>query len=139
VVAGQRILQAASDIFLGWATGPWFGKHYYVRQLRDMKGSVDISLLSPLRLTLYASVCGWALARAHARSGEAAKIAGYLGTADTFDRAVEQFALAYATQAERDHAAFVAALRERGEEPSRAAAPSRARGPASNGSSSRRR
>ena len=78
VVTGQRLMQAASDVFLGWADGP-YGNHYYVRQLRDMKGSVSIDLFTPEDLTRYATLCGVTLARAHARSGDAAAIAGYLG------------------------------------------------------------
>jgi uncharacterized protein (DUF2252 family) len=103
VVEGQLLMQAASDIFLGW-TGP-----YYVRQLRDMKGGVVPELLDASSLAVYGRVCGAALARAHARSGGAAAIAGYLGRGDAFDAAVEDFAAAYADQTERDHAAFRAA------------------------------
>ena len=76
-----------------------------------MKASVDVALLSPDRMALYAALCGWALARAHARSGDAARIAGYLGTGDTFDKAIVAFATAYADQTERDHAALVAAVK----------------------------
>ncbi len=108
VVHGQQHIQAASDIFLGW--GRVRGTDYYVRQLRDMKMSVDVSLLTPNRLTLYARLCGWALARAHARSGDVARIAGYIGSSDTFDQAIVAFATAYADQTERDHAALVTAV-----------------------------
>jgi uncharacterized protein (DUF2252 family) len=104
VVNGQRLLQTASDIFLGWA-GDGTG-HYYVRQLWDMKGSVDIEAMAPGDLVAYARLCGWVLARAHARSGDAAAISGYLGSGDRFDRAVAAFAEAYADQTEADHAAF---------------------------------
>ncbi len=109
VVRGQQFIQAASDIFLGW--GRVGGADFYVRQLRDMKASVDVALLPPDRMVMYAALCGWALARAHARSGDAARIAGYLGTSATFDDAIVAFATAYADQAERDHAALVAAVK----------------------------
>jgi uncharacterized protein (DUF2252 family) len=105
VVNGQRLMQAASDVFLGWGTGP-YGRDYYVRQLRDMKGSINVDLLTPEGLARYATLCGVTLARAHARSGDAAAIAGYLGTGDQFDRAIVAFAAAYALQTVRDHAAL---------------------------------
>ena len=108
VVAGQRLLQAASDIFLGWMSGPQ-GRSYYWRQLRDMKGSADIVGLGPAQLLVYARLCGTALARAHARSGDRVAIAGYLGGSDTFERAVADFALGYADQTAADHSALVAA------------------------------
>jgi uncharacterized protein (DUF2252 family) len=104
VVNGQRLLQTASDIFLGWAGDGT--SHYYVRQLWDMKGSVDLDTLDPADLVPYARLCGWVLARAHARSGDGAAISGYLGTGDRFDRAVADFAEVYADQTEADHAAF---------------------------------
>jgi uncharacterized protein (DUF2252 family) len=108
VVIGQRLMQAASDIFLGWThIGE---RHYYVRQLRDMKASVSIEKLRPDELTEYASACGAALAAGHARSGDPAAIAAYLGSRDTFDRAIAEFAVAYADQTERDYAAYVAAI-----------------------------
>jgi uncharacterized protein (DUF2252 family) len=110
VVLGQRLMQAASDIFLGW--GDVDGLSFYIRQLRDMKGSVDIAALTPSQLVAYAEVCGWALARAHARSGDAAQIAGYLGTGTAFDQAITAFAQAYADQTERDHAALVKAVKQ---------------------------
>jgi uncharacterized protein (DUF2252 family) len=109
VVTGQRLMQAASDVFLGWATGP-FGHDYYVRQLRDMKGSVAIDLLTSEDLVRYAALCGVTLARAHARSGDAAAIAGYLGAGDQFDRAIVAFADQYADQTEQDHAALADAV-----------------------------
>jgi uncharacterized protein (DUF2252 family) len=109
VVDGQRIMQAASDVFLGWATGDG-GRHYYVRQFKDMKGSADIPTLSPAQLVEYLEICGWALARAHAQSGRAQEIAGYLGNGDQFDRAVTEFSLAYADQSQRDHEALVEAV-----------------------------
>ncbi|MER6204939.1 MULTISPECIES: DUF2252 domain-containing protein [unclassified Streptomyces] len=109
VVAGQRLLQAASDIFLGWMTGPQ-GRAFYWRQLRDMKGSADVVGMGPAALTAYARLCGTALARAHARSGDRVAIAAYLGGTDTFERAVADFALAYASQTTADHAALGAAV-----------------------------
>jgi uncharacterized protein (DUF2252 family) len=109
IVRGQQFTQAASDIFLGWGR---VGKiDLYARQLRDMKASIDVTLLSPTRLKLYADLCGWVLARAHARSGDPAHIAGYLGAANTFDEAIVAFATAYADQTERDHAALVEAVK----------------------------
>lgn len=104
-------MQAASDIFLGWATGP-YGRDYYVRQLRDMKGSVSVELMDADELARYAALCGVALARAHARSGDAPVIAGYLGTGNQFDRAIGEFADAYADQTVRDHAALQQAVAE---------------------------
>jgi uncharacterized protein (DUF2252 family) len=109
VVTGQRLMQAASDVFLGWATGS-FGHDYYVRQLRDMKGSIAIDLLTSEDLVRYAALCGVTLARAHARSGDAAAIAGYLGAGDQFDRAIVAFADQYADQTEQDHAALADAV-----------------------------
>ncbi|MFE0516730.1 DUF2252 domain-containing protein, partial [Streptomyces sp. NPDC058964] len=109
VVAGQRLLQAASDIFLGWMTGPQ-GRAFYWRQLRDMKGSADVAAMAPAGLVEYARLCGTTLARAHARSGDRIAIAGYLGTTDTFDRAIADFALSYAEQSLADHAALGAAI-----------------------------
>jgi uncharacterized protein (DUF2252 family) len=109
VVTGQRLMQAASDVFLGWADGP-YGHQYYVRQLRDMKGSVSIDLLGPAELAGYATLCGVTLARAHARSGDPAAISGYLGTGDQFDRAIVAFADGYADQTVADHAALEAAV-----------------------------
>jgi uncharacterized protein (DUF2252 family) len=109
VVTGQRIMQATSDMFLGWTS---FGGHdYYIRQLRDMKASVELALLTARSLVDYAAVCGMILARAHARSGQAAAISGYLGKADVFDLAIAEFAEAYADQNERDHAALKASVR----------------------------
>ena len=110
VVEGQRLMQAVSGIFLGWATGP-YGSRLYVRQLWDMKGSVEIEELSPSGLLRYAELCGWTLARAHARSGDEVAIAAYLGRSDRFDRAIADFAVAYADQNERDHAALADAVR----------------------------
>ena len=107
---GQRLMQAASDIYLGWTRGP-DGRHYYWRQLRDMKGAVVIEEMTPLSLALYARGCGWTLARAHARTGDPVAIAAYLGQGDAFDRSVLDFAVRYADQNERDYAAFAAAVR----------------------------
>jgi uncharacterized protein (DUF2252 family) len=109
VVGGQRLMQAASDIFLGWANPG--DTDYYVRQLRDMKGTVDTASLGARGLTGYAKLCGWALARAHARSGAAAQIAGYAGNGTVLDDAIARFAVSYADQTERDHAQLVAAVR----------------------------
>ena len=109
VVEGQRVMQAASDIFLGWARTK--GHDYYVRQFRDMKVSAEIETFRPGTLVGYASLCGWTLARAHAKAGDAAMIAGYLGSSDQFDDALAQYAEAYADQAERDFETFQAAIR----------------------------
>ncbi|MFJ9445297.1 DUF2252 domain-containing protein [Kitasatospora sp. NPDC101235] len=109
VVTGQHLMQAASDIFLGWTTGP-AGRHYYGRQLRDMKGSTDIADLTPSGLCAYADLCGRTLARAHARTGDRLAIAGYLGSADTFAEAVADFALRYADRTVADHGELVAAI-----------------------------
>ena len=110
VVHGQRLMQAASDTFLGWVTGTGTDKReFYVRQLRDKKGSAEIELMPPARLAIYGELCGATLARAHARTGNAAKITGYLGDDDTFDRALERFAVTYADRNDEDHGAFSAA------------------------------
>ena len=109
VVCGQRLMQAASDIFLGWMRSD--DRHYYVRQLRDMKGSVEVERLSAEGLAGYARLCGAELARAHARGGDADAIAGYLGRNDRFDRAVGEFAAAYADQTEEDYAALASAVK----------------------------
>ena len=110
VVMGQRMIQPASDIFLGW--GSETHADFYVRQLRDMKGTLDVTRMGRSALANYAALCGWALALAHAGSGDAAAISGYLGTGDAFDRALAAFADAYADQTERDHAALVEAVNE---------------------------
>jgi uncharacterized protein (DUF2252 family) len=110
VVTGQRLMQSASDIFLGWTHGVG-GRQFYVRQLRDMKMSAPIEGASALQFVLYAELCGRTLAHAHAKSGDAALISGYLGNSDAFDQAIGKFALAYADQNEKDHAALVAAVR----------------------------
>jgi len=110
VVVGQQLMQGTSDIFLGWTRGPG-GRDFYLRQLWDMKGSVDTTTLQPLGLGFYGALCGWSLARAHARTGDAAAIAAYLGTGDTFDGAIADFSEAYADVNERDHAAYLAAIK----------------------------
>jgi uncharacterized protein (DUF2252 family) len=115
VVEGQRLMQAASDIFLGWC--PAVGvdgrqRHFYVRQLWDWKRSAEIERLSPRAFNVYARICGWTLARAHARSGDRVAIASYLGGGDSFDRAIATFSEAYADQNERDHEALLAAIDE---------------------------
>jgi hypothetical protein len=109
VVAGQHRLQAASDILLGWTVGAG-GKHWYVRQLQDQKGGAVIDAMTPEDLVTWGELCAWALARGHARSGQPAEIAGYLGTDAAFDLAMGEFAAAYADQNERDHASFVGAI-----------------------------
>jgi uncharacterized protein (DUF2252 family) len=113
VVAGQRLMQASSDIFLGWqrthADLDGQPRDYYVRQLRDWKFSPDIDTMAPGDMRAYGEVCGWTLARAHARSGDRIAIAAYLGSSDVFDRAVAQFAAGYARQNQRDHDALVKA------------------------------
>jgi uncharacterized protein (DUF2252 family) len=113
VVEGQRLMQAASDIFLGWC--PAVGvdgrrRDFYVRQLWDWKRSAEVERLTPRGLEVYARMCGWTLARAHARSGDRIAIAAYLGASDVFDRAIAEFSEAYADQSERDHAVLVAAI-----------------------------
>ena len=109
VVHGQRLMQAASDIFLGWTHSK--AHDYYVRQFRDMKVSAELETFRPVTLVGYANLCGWGLARAHAKAGDAAMIAGYLGSNDQFDDALALYARAYADQAERDFEAFQGAIR----------------------------
>src|SRR5262249_15491386 len=113
VVAGQRLMQAVSDIFLGWVRAfPAGGAptDYYVRQLRDWKYSAEIGTMNPAALTGYGRMCGWTLARAHARTGDRIAIASYLGKSDAFDRAVSDFAELYADQTDADHGAFASAV-----------------------------
>jgi uncharacterized protein (DUF2252 family) len=113
VVSGQRLMQAASDIFLGWqrSTGPdGAPTDYYLRQLRDWKYSAPIEQMDPPTMATYGRLCGWTLARAHARSGDRIAIAAYLGTSDKFDRAVADFGATYADQTERDHGALAEAV-----------------------------
>jgi len=111
VVQGQRMLQAASDIYLGWTRGVDVNRYFYWRQLRDMKGSAEVEAMAPLGLRVYAGICGWTLARAHARSGDPIAIAAYLGEDDQFDRSITDFAKRYADQNEQDYQAFAKAIR----------------------------
>ena len=114
VVRGQKLMQAAGDPFLGWTSGLQMdgagAKEYYVRQLRDMKGAMNVPIMDPPQLTYYAGLCGWALARSHARTGRAAMIAGYLGSSDQFDLAIEEFAVAYADQNQLDYQRLLNAI-----------------------------
>jgi hypothetical protein len=108
IVRGQQLMQAASDMFLGW--GHVSETHFYIRQLRDMKASIDPAKLTAHEMRRYATLCGWALARAHARAGDPAAIAGYLGHENTFDQALAAFAAAYADQNDQDYAALMQAI-----------------------------
>ena len=113
VVAGQRLMQAASDIFLGWYSGVGLDelhRDFYVRQLRDGKGSLDVATMVPDGLRVYGEMCAWTLARAHARSGDRVAIAAYLGAGRVFDNALVAFATEYADQNALDHASLVAAI-----------------------------
>ena len=110
IVQGQRLIQEASDIFLGWTCTN--GTDYYVRQLRDMKLSEDLETMTEKEFDLYARRCAMALARAPARSGDPSQISGYLGNSDEFEQAIATFAEGYANQTERDHAALLAAIKE---------------------------
>jgi uncharacterized protein (DUF2252 family) len=115
VVAGQHLMQAESDIFLGWTRVPGpdgVDRDYYVRQLKDWKFSLPIERAVPSGMVVYARVCGWTLARAHARSGDRVALAAYLGDSDTFDQAIADFAETYADQNERDYAALQAAVKD---------------------------
>jgi uncharacterized protein (DUF2252 family) len=112
VVAGQHLMQASSDIFLGWQRTEGVDgvrRDYYVRQLRDWKASLEVEEATPKGLGVYAQICGWTLARSHARSGDRVAIAAYLGGKDTFDEAIADFAVAYAEQNEKDYKALQAA------------------------------
>ena len=111
VVQGQRLMQAASDIYLGWTKGVEAGRHLYWRQLRDMKGSALVEMMNPVMLGIYGGLCGWTLARAHARSGDAIALAAYMGKSDKFDRSITDFSKRYADQNERDYQAFAQAIR----------------------------
>ena len=111
IVIGQHLMQAASDIFLGWHHSEGIGLDFYWRQLKDMKASFDYTNLDAKGLETYLSVCGLCLARAHARTGDAGAISGYLGSGDVFDKAIRDFAVAYANQTENDHQALVDAVR----------------------------
>jgi hypothetical protein len=111
VVAGQKLIQGAPDIFLGW--GEYTGYHFYLRQLRDMKGGVefDPEKVNLKNFPLYSRLCAWALALAHAKSGDAAMLSGYMGNSDELDEAMVRFAFAYAIQTEKDYKALVKAAR----------------------------
>jgi len=109
VVEGQRLMQASSDIFLGWGRGP-DGFDYYVRQLRDMKGSADLTTMDAPGLSLYAGVCAWALGLGHARAGDRVALSSYLGVGDTFDKALVSFAISYADQNASDYDKFKKAI-----------------------------
>jgi uncharacterized protein (DUF2252 family) len=111
VVVGQRLMQSASDIFLGWTVGLDPHRHFYIRQLRDMKVPMPLDTGDPSDLVYFAKACGWAIALAHARSGAPAMIAGYLGSSDAFDDAITKFAADYADQTERDYEALVKAVK----------------------------
>jgi uncharacterized protein (DUF2252 family) len=115
VVAGQRLMQASSDIFLGWDRVQGLDdqrRDFYIRQLKDWKGSAEIATMVPDGMVAYARLCAATMARAHARSGDRIAIASYLGKSETFDRAIGEFAVAYADQNERDHAALQQAVKD---------------------------
>jgi len=109
VPAGYRMLQPASDMFLGWTRGP--KRDYFVRQLRDIKISISVETFGRAEMDLYATWCGKALALSHARSGSSALLSGYMGKSDAFDRAIAAFSVAYADQNEKDHAALARAVK----------------------------
>jgi uncharacterized protein (DUF2252 family) len=110
VVQGQRLMQAASDIFLGWTKGYEENRYLYFRQLRDMKGSAVVEGMAPFALTFYGRQCGWTLARAHARTGDPVAISTYLGGDDLFDQSITDFSKRYADQNEQDYQAFCDAV-----------------------------
>jgi len=110
VVVGQRLTQAASDLFLGWCEAPGTGRQYYVRQLWDVKGQGDLLAMGRSELTSYGALCAWALARAHARTADAVPIAAYLGRSDRFDRAIADYSAACARTNEADHRALLDAI-----------------------------
>lgn len=113
VVEGQRLMQTVSDIFLGWQRIPGLDgvpRDYYIRQLRDWKGSIEVEQMLPAGMKVYAEICGWTLARAHARSGDRVAIAAYLGSSSAFEHAVVEVAEAYADRTEQDHAALLEAI-----------------------------
>lgn len=110
VVHGIRMMQSASDIFLGWTEGQ-AGRHFYIRQLKDMKIKPMVEVFTPGVMAQYAELCGWTLAHAHARSGDPVKISGYLGKSDVFDKAIADFSVAYADQSEQDHDVLMKAVR----------------------------
>jgi hypothetical protein len=109
VVEGQRLMQSASDVFLGWSRSVQ-GRDFYWRQLRDWKGSADVTAAGRKQLAQYGGICGWTLARSHARSGDPIAISAYLGTGTVFDDAVTEFSARYADQNERDYQEFAAAI-----------------------------
>jgi len=115
VVEGQRLMQATSDILLGWSRMPILidgvAHDSYVRQLWDWKVGLDIETMAPSEVALYGQMCGWTLARAHARSGDRIAIAAYLGKSDSFDQAIAEFAMVYAAQNEQDYEALVKAVK----------------------------
>jgi len=111
IVNGYRLMQPASDIFLGWTQGTLHGHHYFVRQLRDIKISIRVETFGSREMDLYATWCGRALALAHARAGSSSVLSGYMGKSDAFDQALAEFSVAYADQNERDHAALDKAVR----------------------------
>ena len=111
VVQGQRMMQSASDIYLGWTKGAEANRYLYWRQLRDMKGSAVVEAMAPITLSMYARFCGETLARAHARSGDPIALAAYLGTKDKFDQSIVDFSLRYADQNDKDYQAFCDAIR----------------------------
>ena len=112
VVTGQHLIQAVSDIFLGWHTSHASGVEYYWRQFKDLKGSVDIGGLDEQALSTYLKVCAICLARAHARTGDAAAIGGYIGKSAALSEAIADFSVTYADRAEDDHQALVQAVKE---------------------------
>jgi uncharacterized protein (DUF2252 family) len=111
VVNGCRLMQSASDIFLGWTVGPK-GRHFYIRQLRDVKVKLLVETFNRSAMSMYAKECGWALALAHARSAQPATLSGYLGKSDKFDQAIADFSIAYADQSERDHKLLLKAVQD---------------------------
>jgi Uncharacterized protein conserved in bacteria (DUF2252) len=111
VVVGQRLMQSASDIFLGWSRGS-YGRDFYIRQLREVKIAPDVGNHSPRAMRAYAKVCGLTLARAHDKASDTAMIAGYLGSIDHFDEAIGDYAVGYGDQVERDYKTFVKAVRD---------------------------
>ncbi len=110
IVHGYRMMQSASDLFLGWTEGEQ-NRHFYIRQLKDMKIKPMVEVFTPSFMIEYAQLCGWTLAHAHARSGEPTQISGYLGKSDKFDKAIANFSIAYADQSERDHEVLMKAAR----------------------------
>ena len=112
VVQGQRLMQSSSDIFLGWTTGVEAGRHFYWRQLRDMKGSALVEGMSPRGMSVMAGLCGWTLARAHARSGDPAALRSHMGKGPEFDKSITEFGMAYVTQNDQDYNAFLAAVED---------------------------